>query len=308
MTGPAPSVDSLIAEPSVTVGALDGAGAVAGWADLNNAWAAPHPDPLQIAFATAGAGLASLDLVMDPVGELATAGIGWLIEHVAFLREPLDALAGDPAQITGQAQTWHNVAGELTAVAGRYRSAAAEAAAGWEGAGSEAYAAVVVGYTARLEDAADKAEQLSSVILLSGAGVGTVRSLIRDWISDLIWDFVRMVVWLGLTAFVTVGGSLAVGTIQMIVRAIDLADDIVRRVSELLDALSDAGQTVRQLVDAMRDTVAQARAAAPDLRASARVVQESADSVQAGEVVAVGTQLTNARQSRLSWDDPPGTT
>ncbi|MDN5749188.1 MAG: PPE domain-containing protein [Pseudonocardia sp.] len=306
MTAPSPSTDSLVAEPNGDVRALEGAGAASSWDDLNSAWASPHPDMLQIAFATAGAGLDSLDAVMDPVGALGTAGIGWLIEHVAFLREPLDALAGDPAQITAQAQTWHNVATELAAVAGRYRGAAASAAADWEGAGSDAYTAAVADYTARLDDAAGRAERLSSVILLSGAGVGTVRSLIRDWIADLVWEFVCAVVVLGLAAFVTFGGSLAAGTVGMIVRAIDLANDIARRISELLDTLSDAGQTVKQLVDAMRDTVAQARAAAPGLRASAQDLRAAAESVRADKIIETGKQITGAGQSRLGWDDPPG--
>ncbi|GAA1269738.1 hypothetical protein [Saccharothrix xinjiangensis] len=31
----------------------------------------------------------------NPLGMLASAGVGWLLEHISFLREPLDALLGD---------------------------------------------------------------------------------------------------------------------------------------------------------------------------------------------------------------------
>jgi hypothetical protein len=37
------------------------------------------------------------------------AGVGWLMEHVSFLREPLDRLMGDPKAIEGHAQSWKNI-------------------------------------------------------------------------------------------------------------------------------------------------------------------------------------------------------
>ena len=55
----------------------------------------------------------------DPLGLLADAGLGWLVEHVDFLREPLDWLAGhgdrfEDAVATGiarAAQTLRHVSG-----------------------------------------------------------------------------------------------------------------------------------------------------------------------------------------------------
>src|SRR5947209_2066731 len=53
--------------------------------------------------------LDALGMAMDPLGALAGAGIGWLIEHVSFLKKPLDWLAGDPEAVTAKAQTLQNV-------------------------------------------------------------------------------------------------------------------------------------------------------------------------------------------------------
>ncbi|MBV1852022.1 hypothetical protein [Catellatospora tritici] len=48
--------------------------------------------------------------VLDPLGALVTAGFGWCVEHVEPLSQTLDWLAGDPDQISANAQTWHNLA------------------------------------------------------------------------------------------------------------------------------------------------------------------------------------------------------
>jgi hypothetical protein len=39
-----------------------------------------------------------LGVAMDPLGSLASAGVGWLIEHISFLKEGLDKLAGSPTR------------------------------------------------------------------------------------------------------------------------------------------------------------------------------------------------------------------
>jgi len=54
-------------------------------------------------------GLGALGAVMDPFQAIFAAGVGWLMEHVDCLREPLDWLCGDPKEIEGHAhepRTW----------------------------------------------------------------------------------------------------------------------------------------------------------------------------------------------------------
>ena len=89
---------------------LEGAGVVSSWAELAAALTAEQVDPHQVGFAAAGAGLDTLGAVLHPFDALLQAGLGWLVEHVAFLREPLDALAGDPDAVLAQARHWDRVA------------------------------------------------------------------------------------------------------------------------------------------------------------------------------------------------------
>jgi hypothetical protein len=285
----------------------EGAGASSSLADLNAALTAEHPDPLQIAFTGAGALLDGLDAVMYPLDGLATSGIGWLIEHIWWLHEPLDALAGDPTQITAQAQTWHNVATQLNTVAARYRGEITGGAPDWDGGAADAYRAAVADYTARLESAAGMAERLSSVILLSGAGVAATRSWIRDEIAELVCQLFQLLFVYGVLAFLTVGGSLAAGALDAIRRAERLASSFVRQISHLLDALDASGRTAHQLVEAMRTTVAQARAVAPGVRAWNDRVQQSAEDVQLDHIIEAGKQVTNSGQAQRGWDGPAPT-
>ncbi|GAA3224887.1 hypothetical protein GCM10017691_13260 [Pseudonocardia petroleophila] len=307
MTAPNPLIVEAENEDAQPLDNWEGAGAASSVADMNAAWARDDPDLLQIGFTTAGAALDGLDAVMHPLDALATSAVGWLIEHVWWLHEPLDALAGDPTQIKAQAQTWHSVGAQLSAVAAGYRSELAGGSPDWEGAAADAYRAAVTDYATRLDDVAAMAERLSSVILVSGAGVAAMRSWIRDRIAEFVWLVLQLLLWSGVLAFLTAGGSLAAAAVQAIVRAERLARSFVRQISRLLDTLDASGRTAHQLVSAMRDTVAQVRAAAPLLHTTGEGVLSGADAVRAAEVIETGKQLTNSAQDRRNWDTPsPG--
>jgi hypothetical protein len=85
------------------------------------------------------AGLDALAFVSDPLGGLLQYGVAWIIEHVRPLSEALDWLAGDPAQIAGQAQTWRNVAASLRDQAEELGRAARWDTEEWTGAAADAY-------------------------------------------------------------------------------------------------------------------------------------------------------------------------
>lgn len=53
----------------------------------------------------------------DPLAVLATAGLGWLVEHVAFLRGPLDWLAGHDDVLEDAAVVWRQAGTTLGGIA-----------------------------------------------------------------------------------------------------------------------------------------------------------------------------------------------
>lgn len=298
--------DTLVVAPededAEPLDSWEGTGFVSSIADLNDAVASDGPDPFEIGYTAVAAGLDTLGAALNPLDSLLQAGIGWLIEHISFLHEPLDALCGDPTQITAQAQTWHNVSKELAGVAAEHRTAAA--VPGWEGAAADAYRRAAEGFAAALDDTAGNAERLSGLILLSGAGVGTERALIRDWIAEFLARLIEFALLCLLSAVITAGGSVASFVVGAVVQAIELGQKIARRVSEVLDVLSEAGGTAAQLSEAIRDTTAQVRAAAPRLRAAAESVTGTAETLGAGPFVEAGKQTSGANQDRRDWDEP----
>ncbi|GEL18396.1 PPE domain-containing protein [Pseudonocardia asaccharolytica] len=234
----------------------EGAGVFSSVADLTAGLTGG--DAQLAAFSAAGAGLDALGLVMNPLGSLLEAGIGWLIEHVAFLHEPLDALAGDPTQIRAQARTWHNVAGELRSVVGRYRDEAG-ALPGWEGAAADAYRAAARCYTTALRNMGAQADELAVLILGTGELVGTVRALVRDVVASFVADLIMVGIGAVVAAVASAGTTLAAAVAWAVNRACQVAAMIADRIGSLLDDLTglagSLGRTCGRLDD-VSDAVA----------------------------------------------------
>lgn len=269
------------------------------WDDLGAA--VEGGGPLDIGFAAAGAGLDTLDAVLDPLGQLSGSAAGFLVEHIGFLQEGLDVLAGNSGEVIAQAQTWNNVGVRLAQVAQGYRDAAGEVGAGWEGAGSAAYAAAVADYTRRLDEAAGMAERLSAVVLAAGGAVGAVRGLVEALVVEFVQQVIENVVVFGLAAFVTFGGSLAAGAVRVVLAAIDLAADIARRISDLLDTLSDMGHTAERLVDTIRELAGRARTGGATLAAAGQDVLDAADERHVGDIVDAGTEFAAVGREWQGW-------
>jgi uncharacterized protein YukE len=299
-----PGAESLVVAPenedAQPLSSLEGGGVFSSWADLNAAVSADDVDPGQVAFTAAAAGLDTLGAIVNPLDSLLSAGVGWLIEHVWFLHEPLDALAGDPTQITAQAQTWNNVGGELAAIARDHRGAAAALSA-WEGSAGDGYRGTADRFDGALEQAGRDAVQLADLILTSGAQVGTVRALIRDSIADFVTEVIKTVAFYGVASLITAGGALGVGAVQLIVRALNLADKIYQKVKDLLDAMTLAGGMAAQISGAIQQTATAVRAAMPTLDA----IDKAAGDLQLSYPIEAGKQVTGAEQGQRAWGPTP---
>ena len=285
-----PSVGSA---PSPT----EGAGVVSSWADLAAALGSEQIEPTQVTFCAAAAGLDTLGAVLHPFDSLLQAGIGWLIEHIDFLREPLDMLAGDPAEVLAQSSTWERVATELRTVAAEHR--AAVPVPGWEGTAASAYHRAVGELAAALDTGADQAAALSGLILATGAGVGTVRALIRDAITEFLALVLEYLLAAGTLAFLTAGGSLATLVLTVVVRALEVAEDICRRIRTLLEALAAAGGAAGRISASMLRTAERIRIAEPAVRAAAEAFDRAAGEARAPVVIEAGKQLTSTDQFRV---------
>ncbi len=144
-----------------------------------------------------GAALDTLGLITDPLGTLASWGVAWLLDHVKPLSEALDKLAGDPAQITANAQTWRNVASQLSFAAGDYRNAVDREVSSWSGTAATAYRAHADNRGSGIKALSQAAETMASIVEGAGMLVALVRTLVRDAIAELVSVLaVRLWEWL----------------------------------------------------------------------------------------------------------------
>jgi hypothetical protein len=294
MTAPAPPLP-----PDQGPSDYEGAGLLSSIDDLNSAIASG--DGFRIAFAEAGVALDALGFVADPFGSLISAGVGWAFEHIGFLSELLDRLAGNPWQIKAEAQSWHEVALGLAAAAGAQRDLAMPGSIGWTGDAGDAYRWAAGVRAERTTAIAGDADRFAVLLINTGAAVGTLRSIVRDLIADLVAEVVAWAVGAAVTAALT--GGLSVGAMMgwAVLRAVSLAQDIARRIADLLQTLADAGHAVSGLAQGMLDSARRIADVAGTLHAGAGPVDELIDDgTVIPELVELGKQTTSA-----DLEDPP---
>lgn len=132
------------------------------------------------------AGLDALALISDPIGALLQYGVAWIIDHVKPLSEALDWLAGDPGQISAHAQTWRNVAGELTNRAADLERAVRWDVSEWTGDAADAYRSRVAQQKSTVTGIVQGAQALATITEAAGMLVAGVRMMVRDAIATLV--------------------------------------------------------------------------------------------------------------------------
>lgn len=192
----------------------------------------------------ASVGVELMGAAMHPLDALAGAGIGWLIEHVSVLHEPLDWLAGDPTVITAQAHTWHNVCVELAAVAEDFQRTS-DGVRGWDGAAMQAYRRAAGSYARALQAGSAHAAGVSESVSAAGVLVGTTRAMIRDWIADLVGELIAKWVVAALAAAETFAVSVAAFVADAIASAMALASRIAARIARLVETLGRHADDLR---------------------------------------------------------------
>lgn len=250
-------------------------------------------------------GTDALDLLgaaMDPLGTLAGAGVGWLIEHISFLKDGLDKLAGKPEAVTAKAVTWSNISKQLTETAEQYEQKAAKVGQSFSDCGSaEAYQRTAESYVGVLRGAASHADSASTAMNVGAALVGTERGLIRDMISSFVGELIVKALAALAASWCTFGGTIAAFIADSVVEGGVLAEKIGTRITKIVEkleslakgagkskaalegaanALKKVGKGVDKLVDKSVDTAAGIERKANELKQAgkeAKTAEETAD-------------------------------
>ncbi|MBA2472674.1 MAG: hypothetical protein H0V41_10705 [Pseudonocardiales bacterium] len=211
-------------------------------------------DWVEVGIDTASTTVDALSYVSNPAGALLSYGVGWLMEHVEVLSEPLDWLAGSPDVITAHAQTWENVADEVSAARKDYAHAVSDDLTTWQGAAAEAYRAHAQGTDHLLEAMAIAADGIRVAVTMSGLIVAAVREQIRKMITELVGYLIEYAAELlgsgGLAAPVVAEQAMTL-IAEWATKIAELILKLLRTIKNLMPLLRHLDEVFSTLHDAM---------------------------------------------------------
>ncbi|WP_335987927.1 hypothetical protein [Glycomyces sp. MUSA5-2] len=210
---------------------LAGAGIVESYAGL--AMAIDSGSWIDASVAGLGVALETVGAVVDPIGTLASAGVGWLIEHVQPLQDALDMLAGNPTLVESHAMTWDNVANECFDMSAQLDAAIAEVES-WDGAASDAYRDKADANVDVLACVGGTALSMATATRGAGQLVSMVREFVRDFVAECIGS---LIAWAAEVAF-TVGIGAAWVIPKAVMRITEWVGKIFGWITGLIDSIS----------------------------------------------------------------------
>jgi uncharacterized protein YukE len=240
MTNPlvAPTVDAPVS-PWAGVWLADDVESIRG-AVLDRSWA-------ELSVAGASASLDVLAFVSDPFGSLLQYGIAWMIEHVRPLAEALDWLAGDPAAVTAQTQTWRNIAAALRDNNDDLIRAVRWDTTDWAGQAGDAYRAWSANQQNTITALAHAADTMAVMTDAAATLIAGVRQMVRDAIAVVVAHLIDYAI----EELASLGTATAVVANQAAILCAAWSDRISRWMRDLLTSLRTLGTLGDRLKEAL---------------------------------------------------------
>ncbi|OJF14853.1 hypothetical protein [Couchioplanes caeruleus] len=134
----------------------------------------------------AAGALSLVGAIMDPFQAVFAAGVGWLMENLSVLREPLDWLCGDPKEIEGHAATWRNIGERVNFAATSYADEVRTSTLDWTTLAADAYRGRAGRHIEDIQALSGIGEGIAKMTLIAGAMVGVIRNTVRDIIAEVV--------------------------------------------------------------------------------------------------------------------------
>lgn len=201
----------------------------------------------------AGFGMDLLGFVTNPLGSLLSAGIGWLIEHIAFIKEALDLVAGDPDAVNAIAETWSNIAKRMQETAEKYTSTLG-ALGNAQGAAIDGYRKAVQDFSTVVAGGANHANSAAQAMTVAASAVGVVRGAIRDAISSFVSNAIIKFFAASALAPVTFGASQAAFIADTVAQGAITAGKNAKKVSKVVKQLEKVADQAKHSRDTLGKT------------------------------------------------------
>lgn len=201
--------------------------------------------------AAGGIAQTALDVIgisTDPLGAISSAGFGWAIQHISFLRHPFDMLLGNPESIKSNAAAWTSAGTQLATTAQRYRETSVSQTSNWAGAAATAYRQTSAAHADGIEGFAQASQGLASAITGVGQLVAQVRKLVMDLISQAVNKIIMQIIQALAAAWCSFGASIANAIVQITQTAVSTAQKLFGELAKLLQSMQKVFELVVKLV------------------------------------------------------------
>ncbi|RZU48481.1 hypothetical protein EV385_0197 [Krasilnikovia cinnamomea] len=261
-------------------------------------------------------GLGAIGAIMDPFQAIFAAGVSWLMEHVSFLREPLDALCGDPKEIEGHAQTWRNIQGRIFESVTFFADEVNRGTAEWTAKAADAYKHRAGQHAEAVQALGASCEFMAKCTLIAGAVIGVVRNTIRDLIAEVVGAAVSKAVQALLVVTIPkIVAEVAVLVAECTSKIVNMLQKLTKAISKLTSQLGKLGNMVDNIATSLREAshgatilgayraeAAGARLAAPGtgLKNYAGAYRDAFKTVSAGHTAAHGTLPTVLKETAIN--------
>jgi len=232
--------NALIAGPVDTATPFSGAGLLDSGTQL--VAAIESGNWVEGGLAAFGAVADTVAAVMDPLGSLIAAGLGWLIDHFEPIKGWFNDLTGDAGAVAGFAQTWTNVQNQLDASAD-YLERVITDLDDMAGEAIEAYRRFQTDAAAHIRASASWAGAMSTGLQIASTIVQVVHDLVRDILSQLVGSAIS---W-ATQAVVTVGIATPWIIAQVSSRVASWTAKISSKLTGLLRSCGKLGDLLTEL-------------------------------------------------------------
>ncbi|HEX6360069.1 glycoside hydrolase family 19 protein [Actinophytocola sp.] len=184
----------------------------------------------------------------DPLGALTSAGVGWVLNAVKFLREPFDILMGNPSAIGGSAQSWMSAAQNLSSTAQQFRQSSVAQTGSWTGTAGNGYRAAATNQANGLEGLAQASKAVSAAISKAGQAVAKGREVVMNLISQAVSQIIQICIQALSSSWLSFGASIAMGIAKSVQKAVSTAQKTLKKVKEVVETLQQIIKTVQQIL------------------------------------------------------------
>lgn len=232
--------NALIAGPVDTATPFSGAGLLDSGTQL--AHAIESGNWVEGGLAAFGTAADTVAAVMDPLGSLIAAGLGWLIDHFEPIKGWFNDLTGDAGAVAGFSQTWTNVQKQLDSTAD-YLDRVVTDLDDMAGEAIEAYRRFQTDAAAHIRASGQWAGAMATGLQIASTIVQVVHDLVRDILSQLVGSAIS---W-ATQAVVTVGIATPWIVAQVSSRVASWTAKISSKLTGLLRSCGKLGDLLSEL-------------------------------------------------------------